>query len=759
MKNILFGVLAGLFFCTVSTAAEFVLNSKYAIVIPQNASDSEKFAARQLQKYLNQTTGTKLEISTSGSPAIFVRQDKKLTAERWKIFADSRGDLHITGGYPTGVLYAVYEFLETQAGIRFLAPDAEYIPKNKKISFSSELKIENEPFFRRREVYLISAVMRRHGEYLGKMRFSGTWIAGKHVDPYRFGSTGTTHSYHILARDFPKDKMEYFSLNKSGKRVRFRNGLGPGQLCLTHPEVRKLVAEKMIKLIEADRKRWDIPPLFYALCKNDNSEDCVCPNCLAAVKKYGGNHAGLNLEFVSDIARKVGKVYPDVLIRTSAYTTDEIPVKNFKLPPNVLLGIAQLGSEFKTAVRRDSLRKLSHPNNEKALMMLKEWRKSCSHMMSWDYWVLFRQQFSAPMTNVSAIAHNLKTYASMNLRQIFAESETAPANLISFLDLRHYTASKLLIDPRQDTRKIIAEFMRLYYGPAAAEMTAYLNYLEQRMAEETNRLGSTPPNAWKYLDKKFFDDVEKMLSAAEKAAAGNKLYLDRIGQERILVDNALLCFGERKGIRFDKKQVICRLQKNMNRHIERFGDAKLQKKWKKETAELISYYAFQPPLPKQFDNKKIFDFHGPKLQVFNTVIRKIADKDSVTGSAICLSDLSAIKKSNPKFHQQPVRFSLFDRVTQKTLISHRVKNIPQDEKYHWYRIGTSVLSRDNRIILHGSWWLTQSVGSTVFDPLEPNAKYEIWVSVKLTGKDYVKTSKKQSAIWLDRIVFVETVQR
>ena len=58
--------------------------------------------------------------------------------------------------------------------------------------------------------------------------------------------------------------------------------------------------------------------------------------------------------------------------------------------------------------------------------------------------------------------------------------------------------------------------------------------------------------------------------------------------------------------------------------------------------------------------------------------------------------------------------------------------------------------------MHKSWWLTQSVGSTVFDPLEPYAKYEVWVSVKVIGKDYVKGSKEPSAIMLDRIVFVET---
>ena len=41
---------------------------------------------RQLQKYLKKSAGLKLEIKNSGSPAVFVVQDKKLASEKWKIF-------------------------------------------------------------------------------------------------------------------------------------------------------------------------------------------------------------------------------------------------------------------------------------------------------------------------------------------------------------------------------------------------------------------------------------------------------------------------------------------------------------------------------------------------------------------------------------------------------------------------------------------------------------------------------------------------
>ena len=755
MKKFIFTVLAGMLFWTVS-AAEFVLSDKYTIVIPENASKFEKFSARQLQKYLKQSTGVMLEVKSSGTPALFVRHDKTLPVEKWKIFADQNGNLHITGGYSTGVLFAVYEFLEKVIGVRFLAPDAEFVPQKHKFSFSSDLKIDGEPFFKRREIYL--AVMRKHGEYLGKMRLSNIWIEGEQAYPLRFGSTGMAHTYHVIARNFPKDKMEYFSLTKDGQRFRFRNGRGPGQFCLTHPEVRHLVAESIIKFIRKDRRDRDIAPIFYALSKNDNSDDCVCKNCLAVVKKYQGNHTGLNLEFVSDVARRVGKIYPDVVIRTGAYLSDEMPVDGFKLPENVMIGIAQLGSEFKTGINRDSLRELTHPNNKDALDILLKWRKS-SPLMIWDYWVLFRQQYGVPAVNVSAIAANLKLYAKKDIRYFFAESELSPHNMISFIDLRHYVASKLMIDPDADLQKLKKEFMTLYYGPAAEEMTAYLDYLETRMKEENGRLGYIPPNAWSYLDKKFFAEAEKILSRAEKSAAGNPQYLERIGQERIPVDNALLCLGERKGVKVDKKQLINRLQRNMKAYIRKYGDELRNAGWEKFTSELISYYACPPPLPEQFENKKVFDFHSSKLKEVKSIVEKVEDKDSVVGTALRLSDLAGRKKNDPTFHRTPLVFSLRDMAGKKTLLRYRVKNIPQDGKYHLYRIGKSKLTANSQLILHWSWWLNQSSPSNVFDPIEANARYEIWVSVKFTGKPYVKGSNEPGAIWLDRILFVEESEK
>ena len=117
----------------------------------------------------------------------------------------------------------------------------------------------------------------------------------------------------------------------------------------------------------------------------------------------------------------------------------------------------------------------------------------------------------------------------------------------------------------------------------------------------------------------------------------------------------------------------------------------------------------------------------------NTVVRKIDDPDAVTGTVLALFDLKAIKKDNPDFHRKNPMFSLYDNLSKKTLLRKTLKpdQYPQDEKYPWYYLGKTRFSAKNLLIFHWSWWLSQDVGSSVFDPLEPNAEYEVHVSVKL----------------------------
>jgi hypothetical protein len=131
-------------------AAEITLDGRAAscIVVPAKATSTERFAAGELQAYLQRISGVKLPIAPEGSGAQSVRllvgATAAATETRQALAGDDpesfvvrtvRGDLLLSGATDRATLYAVYDFLEQELGCRWLGPgpDWEVIPKNSTI--------------------------------------------------------------------------------------------------------------------------------------------------------------------------------------------------------------------------------------------------------------------------------------------------------------------------------------------------------------------------------------------------------------------------------------------------------------------------------------------------------------------------------------------------------------------------------------------------------------------------------------------------
>ena len=243
-------------------AGKITLNKNYVICCRENATVMEQYAAETLQKYIARSAGLKLKIvSKISSPAIKIALDSALKREEHLVKAFPNGDLLVSGGVPSGVIYGAFEFLEKVIGCRFLAPDAEYVPRMKKISFEDTLLLRGVPAFLWRQLSPGSGVETKLMDLHTKMRFSGMVIKGVYVNPYRHAKViGHGHSFHWLAKDFPKEKTEYFSLDTQGRRLRSTSTAGPGQLCLTHPDVRDLVSKKLIAIIDRMIKSFNAAP-------------------------------------------------------------------------------------------------------------------------------------------------------------------------------------------------------------------------------------------------------------------------------------------------------------------------------------------------------------------------------------------------------------------------------------------------------------------------------------------------------------------
>lgn len=131
------------------------------------------------------------------------------------------------------------------------------------------------------------------------------------------------------------------------------------------------------------------------------------------------------------------------------------------------------------------------------------------------------------------------------------------------------------------------------------------------------------------------------------------------------------------------------------------------------------------------------------------------DADAVSGKAMAL-------RKHPKgndLHKSPFfDFGIYDDISKKTVARLRVQkdDLPQDEKYHFVRVGRVTLSKNMLVYAHPSWAMQQSI-SSLYDAKNPARNIvDVYVSIKFTGPAYVKNSAKENAVFIDQLVFAHT---
>src|SRR5438270_6589263 len=123
--------------------------SPYRIIVPTSALPSERYAAEELQKYLEKLSGASLPIAADSeapdSNEILLGDNARLAKLGLEIDFASLGTdgfvlrtkgnrLVIAGGKPRGTLNGVHVFLEEQLGIRWFTPETEFVPRTNRVS-------------------------------------------------------------------------------------------------------------------------------------------------------------------------------------------------------------------------------------------------------------------------------------------------------------------------------------------------------------------------------------------------------------------------------------------------------------------------------------------------------------------------------------------------------------------------------------------------------------------------------------------------
>ena len=759
---------------------KFLLDGKpqYVIAKPVNARPTEARAAKELAAYLKKITGADFEIVEenavpTGQKAVYTGQSayaanaginfKELAPEEWIIRMQPDGNLILTGGSLVGIIYSVYDYLEL-CGVRWYDEEAERVlhiinlpveglgihswltddrrmpilnsgrieeEMKKKLSPDGRLNIRRKPSFSGRDIYdtLDSEVAsgrfkeRNKAFSLTQSETGFKWAHGGHRPHHTFGD---------FASDWPKDKAELFTRDKDGKpMIPHVNGGGPGQICLTNPEARQRVLDKLRKYIQEDREKAAkggyAYPVVYDISQNDNNNKCTCKDCMAIAEREG-SYAATNIDFINWIAKNIAKEYPDVLIRTFAYMYTADPPKTMRTEPNVVIHMAILGAEFGNKYNEyDSMRPIEHPINASTCSLIKEWSNHTDRIRHWQYWKLYPEA-PEPLVRIDAVMKDMKFAAQNHISDFFIEYEVPSWN--SFFALTRYLGYKLMDDVSVNAEYIISDFLIGYYGDAAPDMHYLIHYMAKRQNELKERIGDVNISERYYLDNNYFNHVFEHLNHAEKCVSDPAIKA-RIRREYPMVIGALMQRWqhlEHGKFDYDVNYLIDKFLKETEASAKFYfpnpenGNRKSIIKQAEKLAEKFRLYTAKNIGDSPIQNRDTINFCVADFSADKPNAKLIDDPDAFLGKAIVTD-----------YGDKPLILKIDNWMEPGNMATLKLTDdiLPPDGKYHWLVINGVKFTNNGRSHLYICD--TNGIYCGFYRKMQPNTVFDVFISLKRNG--------------------------
>lgn len=670
-----------------------------------------KFVARDVSAMLGDVAGD-----------IVLKSDATLPKCHWGLDSDGR-TLTVSGCDEQGVIYGLYTFLEKYAGFRWYAPDVTKRPNLKGWTFPKVRERAHCAYF----YFNQSPGDREPADIVWTLRNKQSNRTAYTVGTFQGSPTGN-HTFPHYAAEIRKTHPELFGKkpSASGKPCR--------TLCLTDPLVRRLTAEQMIRYIEKDRGGADArvkysTPVIYDLGQADGAsgEECMCETCKAMAEREG-SYAGPNIDFCNAVARIVKEKHPEVLVRTLAYAYVADPPKTVVADENVVV-------RFCRAWVFDPL----VPGTPQA-KDLESWSGHAKTLGIWSYWRTYQGQMYPFVKRRADIEAELRFCHENNARHYYAEDEGPTER--SFAMMQYWLFLKMCENPYQPIKPLADEFLAAYYGRAAGVMTRYLDYLESRQ-EATQA----------YLDRAFFQRVNAWLDEAERLAADDEAALRHIHWERTVVDRSM--FGKlsallKEGYAYEREKVLARFERNAVETLKGWSGWNRPEHRKTRDARIAAVrqeaklYAHCPiAIPEMFAGKEVDVLEWNQLPVALGTCKYVDDPQSETGTSFTPEgkDMSLPYEIGMHNHK---------RAEGDSLTFYR-EDIPQDGKFHCYRIGTAVIQDPLAVFYHKSWrprTFLRTLG------IIPEAR-DVWISMRFQGPSYVDGSTEPDGVFFNRLFFVK----
>ncbi len=507
-----------------------------AIVLGADATEPEKNAARELQSYVEKISGARLDIVPEPSKElnnVFVGQTeltrKQIPDFDWDslkrdgiLVRNGKKTLILAGDRPAGTLYAVYDFLEKDLGVRFWAPGEESVPEASDIKAKAD-RVYTPPFYLREDFfrqYMHDERFKAKHKLNGRTNLSTASISPEWGGCYDLIGGGHTFWLFLNPSEYFADHPEWFSLI-NGERFS-----GYGQLCLSNDECVDMLTQKVLEEL---RKHPD--PRMISVTQNDNMNYCRCDKCTALAEKYGAQ-SGVILHAVNRVARAVKKEFPGVLVETFAYQYSVDAPSGIRPEDNVMVRLCNIYNDFGTPLR--DCPSSPYPDRVKVnldyLKAIDKWHGLTDNLFIWNYVVNFTASYLMH-PNFFCLKPDLQTFRDNGAGAVFEQGD-AFNNDCAFTLLKAYMAAELMWDPEADDDALMKEFLAGYYGDAWPML-----YKVIRLNEDWQREAEAPLVCFSrscfWLTKDRFNECMGLFAEALAAVSGDR-------RERVLEE--ALCF-------------------------------------------------------------------------------------------------------------------------------------------------------------------------------------------------------------------------
>lgn len=460
--------------------------SDAVIVIAEDVSITDNYAANRLKYYLDKITGGDIQIvedtadyqyeisvgATNRSDADFAS-----ATDGSYIITSTDDEIIIDGAGNKGTINGVYAFLEKYCDCHWYESEVIIIPENENLIIESGIDVKYTPYFEYTEADTRSA---GDPEFCIANGLTGgiyknlTDEQGGDVD-YLGGASHTLTSIYCKPSEYFEEHPEYFALH-NGTRT-------PNQLCLTNEDVKDIVTKEALEVL-AKQHNPEASIQILSITQADNSEYCMCESC-AALDAENDSQAGTMLTFANEIASRIKLYdeYENVVIDTFAYQHTRKTPTNVVPRDDVIVRLCSIECCF-----GHTLDDADCKANVEFMQDLEDWSEICDRLYIWHYNLNCDESVNI-YANFGTLQRNTQIFYEHNVKGIYQQGVFyINESDGEFGEMKTYLLSKLMQDPYLDYEAEMNGYLTAVYGPGGKYLKEFIDIVTDHAVTKVKHL-------------------------------------------------------------------------------------------------------------------------------------------------------------------------------------------------------------------------------------------------------------------------------